>query len=140
MCALRIYGIRHHGPGSARAILDALILNPPKALVVEMPADLQAALYQIGAEDLQPPVALTAYDPKSVSTALYYPLARFSPEWVAMRWAADNEATIHAMDLPSSLMIALSQNEKQKLDLKPNTKKYRRSAELGMRLLCSRTC
>jgi len=123
---LGIYGIRHHGPGSARAVLDALILNPPKALVVEMPADLQTALYQIGAENLQPPVALTAYDPKSVSTALYYPLARFSPEWVAMRWAADNEVTIHAMDLPSSLMIALSQNEKQQLDLKPNAKKYRR--------------
>jgi len=78
-------------------VLDALELNPPEALVIEMPADLQTALYQIGDENLYPPVALTAYDPKSVSTALYYPLARFSPEWVAMRWAADNEATIHAM-------------------------------------------
>ncbi|MCF8248073.1 MAG: hypothetical protein K9J46_23150, partial [Saprospiraceae bacterium] len=36
---LHLLGIRHHGPGSAKAVLSALEANPPDCLLVEAPAD-----------------------------------------------------------------------------------------------------
>ena len=106
MPQLYTYGIRHHGPGSARALLRALERDAPEVLAVEMPADLAGALEDVGDRDLRPPVAIVAYDPKDVQRALYYPLARFSPEWAAMRWAVENEVRIVAADLPAALMMA----------------------------------
>ena len=103
-----IYGIRHHGPGSARAVLAALERDQPDALAVEMPADLQSALQHLDDADLVPPISLVAYNPKDVRQALYYPLAKFSPEWVAMRWAAERGIPIHAIDLPAPMMLAVS--------------------------------
>ena len=101
-----VYGIRHHGPGSARAVLRALERDRPDAVAIEMPADLQPLLADVGDAGLVPPVALVAYNPKAVKQALYYPLARFSPEWVAMRWAAERDVPLHAIDLPGPLMLA----------------------------------
>lgn len=106
MAEFNVYGIRHHGPGSARALAEALDANPPDVLCVEMPADFAPAVAEVGNEALVPPVALVAYDPKSVSRALYYPLARFSPEWVAMRWAAARDVAVVPVDLPAPLMMA----------------------------------
>ena len=112
MAELLTYGIRHHGPGSARALLRALERDRPEVLAVEMPADLAPALEHIGHADLRPPVAIVAYDPKDVQRALYYPLAGFSPEWVAMRWAASRGVPIVPADLPATLMMAGAQEQK----------------------------
>lgn len=38
---LHLLGIRHHGPGSAKAVLSALKANPPDCLLVEAPADAE---------------------------------------------------------------------------------------------------
>jgi len=101
-----VYGIRHHGPGSARAVHNALVRDQPDLLAIEMPTDFQAMLNRVGDPGLEPPVALVAYNPKDVREALYYPLASFSPEWVAMRWASENGVPIVAIDLPGPLMLA----------------------------------
>ena len=103
-----VYGIRHHGPGSARAVAEALGEAPPDVLCVEMPAGFAAAVERVGADGLEPPVALVAYDPRAVAEALYYPLARFSPEWVAMRWAAERGVPVVPIDLPAPLLAALA--------------------------------
>ena len=112
-----IYGIRHHGPGSARALEEALDRDEPDALAIEMPADLAPALAHVDDAGLVPPVALVAYDPKHVEQALYYPLARFSPEWVALQWAATRGVPIHPIDLPARLMLALAGRRAGRIDL-----------------------
>ena len=101
-----MYGIRHHGPGSARALARALEAQPPDALAIELPADLQAGLSLVGAPGLVPPVALVAFEPQHVERALYYPLARFSPEWIALTFCAARGIPVFAMDLPATLLIA----------------------------------
>ena len=116
MATTAVLGIRHHGPGSARAALEALERNPPAALAVEMPADLAPLLAHVGHTQLAPPVALTAYDPKDVRRALYYPLARFSPEWVAMRWAAARGVPVVPIDLPAGLTLSLTERDRARLD------------------------
>ena len=121
MARLRTYGIRHHGPGSARAVLRALERDPPDALAVEMPSDFASSLDCRCRPSLRAPVALVAYAPVDVQQALYYPLASFSPEWVAMRWAAERGIPIVPVDLPAGLMIAMSgdQTRKHRLRVDP---------------------
>jgi hypothetical protein len=103
--ATRIYGIRHHGPGSARSLLQALEAQQPDCLLVEHPADTDTALQQIATPGLTPPVALLVYDPKAFHRAFYYPFARFSPEWQAMQWAAARGIPVLPMDLPAGMQF-----------------------------------
>ena len=40
----QLLGIRHHGPGSAKAVLKALEAHPPDCLLIEAPADAASVL------------------------------------------------------------------------------------------------
>ena len=84
---LHLLGVRHHGPGSARSVLRALDEIEPEAVLIELPADCAAVLRGSPTIGLQPPVALLGYLPSDVSRAAFWPLADFSPEWQAARWA-----------------------------------------------------
>ena len=58
MTTVHLFGIRHHGPGSARSVRRALDAVQPTAVLVELPADVQPALAWMGRPGLVPPVAL----------------------------------------------------------------------------------
>lgn len=103
---VRVFGIRHHGPGSARALERALHAVPPDLLLVELPGDVQPLLRWIGRDDLVPPVALLGYLPSDPSTAVFLPFAAFSPEWVALRWALSAGVEVQAIDLPLRHVLA----------------------------------
>lgn len=104
---LHLFGIRHHGPGSARSVLRALDAANPDIVLVELPADVQSALRWIGDDDLVPPVALLCWVAAAPERAAFAPLARFSPEWQAVRWALDRGVEVRAIDLPLSIAFAL---------------------------------
>jgi hypothetical protein len=36
----QVFGIRHHGPGSARSLAAAFAAEPPDALVIEAPEEI----------------------------------------------------------------------------------------------------
>ena len=59
--AVEVYGIRHHGPGSARSLLAALEAFDPDIVLIEGPADADPVLHWAGAAGTKPPVALLAY-------------------------------------------------------------------------------
>ena len=104
----RIYGIRHHGPGSARSLLEALQEQQPDCILLEHPADTGPALQQVATPGLVPPVALLVFDPKVFSRASYYPFTRFSPEWQAMQFAAERNIPVMPMDLPAGIQFLLA--------------------------------
>ncbi len=123
---LQFFGIRHHGPGSARAVLKALEANPPDCLLIEIPADAESLLSEMGGAEtensgqnekaesqLNPPVAMLLYDPKDLSRASYLPFASFSPEWAAMQFAIMRQIPLRCMDLPMELNFALDAQEKE---------------------------
>ena len=85
---VRVLGVRHHGPGSARALAAALEDYRPDCVLVEGPADADDLLTWVGAPGMEPPVALLAWKADEPSVASFWPLAFFSPEWQALRWAA----------------------------------------------------
>ena len=103
---VRLLGIRHHGPGSARSVVRALDALEPTAVLVELPADCEAALTWVGNEHLVPPVALLGYVVDHPQRAAFLPFAEFSPEWQAFSWAHQRGVMVRAMDLPMQQSLA----------------------------------
>ncbi|MEV4757360.1 DUF5682 family protein [Micromonospora sp. NPDC049559] len=101
----RVYGIRHHGPGSARAVLRALAEQPPDVLLVEGPPEADELLRWIGDARLVPPVALLGYATDDPRQAGYWPFAAFSPEWQAIRWATGHGVPVRFFDLPYAYRV-----------------------------------
>ncbi|MFK7741838.1 MAG: DUF5682 family protein [Planctomycetota bacterium] len=99
------FGIRHHGPGSARSLLAALEELDPAAVLVEAPIDVQEALPFANASGMEPPVALLVHDKKDPSRALFHPFAEYSPEWQAMRWALRKQRPLWAIDLAAGVEL-----------------------------------
>src|SRR3982751_4867019 len=99
-----LFGIRHHGPGSARRLVDALEALRPAAVLIEGPADVSdllpmladpamvppggpaaasARLPMLADPARAPPVALLAYAADDPSRAIFWPFAVYSPEYQA---------------------------------------------------------
>src|SRR4051812_41942782 len=98
--AVHIFGIRHHGPGSARSVKRALEELRPDCVLVEGPPEADGLLPLLVHEEMRPPVALLIYAADSPSRAVYYPFAAFSPEWQAIRHALASKVPVRFMDLP----------------------------------------
>ncbi|QQS24322.1 MAG: hypothetical protein IPM43_13055 [Actinomycetota bacterium] len=107
MARRHVFGIRHHGPGSARSVQRALDSTRPDVVLIELPADAASALALVARDDLVPPVALLAHVVDHPEQAAFWPLASFSPEWVAARWAHANGVAVRAIDLPAAATLAL---------------------------------
>ena len=103
----KIFGIRHHGPGSAQRLLRALEQWQPDVVLIELPEDCESALKWISHEDLQPPAALLLYNPQQLQQASFLPFAVFSPEWQALHYAQSQGIPVQAMDLPMAHTFAL---------------------------------
>lgn len=96
----RLYGIRHHGPGSARAVVQELDRQRPTVLLVEGPPEADGLVRWVADPGLEPPVALLGYAPDDPHRSAFWPFAVFSPEWQAIRWAVRNDVPVRFFDLP----------------------------------------
>lgn len=101
-----ILGIRHHGPGSARRLLEALEELKPEAVLIEGPSDATPILPMLADPGMVTPVALLAYAEGDASRASFYPFATYSPEYQATLWAVRNGRDVRFIDLPSSDTLA----------------------------------
>jgi tRNA(Leu) C34 or U34 (ribose-2'-O)-methylase TrmL len=103
-----VLGIRHHGPGSARSVLAELQRLQPDILLVEGPADASGLIELVADPGMRPPVALLVYAPDEPRVATFYPLAEFSPEWVALRWALVHGIPARFIDLAAGAQFAVA--------------------------------
>ncbi|HEV8653789.1 MAG TPA: DUF5682 family protein [Actinomycetes bacterium] len=110
---VRVFGIRHHGPGSARSLRRALDEWRPDAVLVEGPPEADAVLPLAAHPGLRPPVALLVYRRDEPSRAVFYPFAVFSPEWQALRWALAAGAAARFIDLPQANQLAVDPGANQ---------------------------
>ncbi|MFH8347889.1 DUF5682 family protein [Streptomyces sp. NPDC018045] len=101
-----LLGVRHHGPGSARAVRAVLERHEPRALLIEGPPEADALVALAADEAMRPPVALLAHVPAEPGRAAFWPLAEFSPEWVAIRWALAHDVPVRFIDLPAAHSLA----------------------------------
>ncbi len=102
---VRVLGIRHHGPGSARAVAAALAAHDPDVVLIEGPPEGDALVSWVG-RGLKPPVALLSYVVGNPTRAAYWPFAVFSPEWQALAWAVEHRREVRFMDLPAAVTLA----------------------------------
>ena len=103
---LHLFGIRHHGPGSARALLNSLHELKPDAILVEGPPDANEILHWLDHEAMEPPIALLVYRPDKPEKATSFPFAEFSPEFRALRYGVQNKIVTRFFDLPQTHMLA----------------------------------
>lgn len=104
---VHLFGIRHHGPGCARSLLQALTRLQPDCLLVEGPPEGESVLALMLEADMEPPVALLIYAPEEPAKAAFYPFAEFSPEWQALRFGLAQGLPIRFIDLPQGIQLAL---------------------------------
>jgi Family of unknown function (DUF5682) len=108
-----IFGVRHLSPMGAwqlRAFLDRI---QPQAVLIEGLSDASGLLADLVSKETCPPVAVLAYTAELPARSLVYPMARYSPEYQAARWAAQHKAVCRFIDLPSDVFLALGELEDQ---------------------------
>lgn len=114
MTDVHVLGVRHHGPGSARTVAAALDQLRPDVLLIEGAPELDAVAALAASPGMVPPVAGLVYAPSEPRRAAFYPMAVFSPEWVALRWALDSGAQVRFADLPATVTLAGDGNEDER--------------------------
>lgn len=127
--AIHLLGIRHHGPGSCRNVLNYLQELQPDLILVEGPPEAEALLHCVTSPQMEPPVALLAYQPDAPQNAVFYPFAEYSPEWQAIRYALENGVPFQFFDLPLVHSMALKQAAKQQEEETTRTEEVKESAE-----------
>ncbi|GAA2783577.1 hypothetical protein GCM10010521_72650 [Streptomyces rameus] len=103
-----LLGVRHHGPGSARAVRAALEAARPAVVLIEGPPEADALIPLAADPGLRPPVALLAHAVDEPGRSAFWPFAEFSPEWVAIRWALEQGVPARFIDLPATHTLAWS--------------------------------
>ncbi|MEU3994286.1 DUF5682 family protein [Streptomyces fungicidicus] len=101
-----LLGVRHHGPGSARAVRAALEEARPGVVLIEGPPEADPLVALAAEEGMRPPVALLAHAVDEPGRSAFWPLAEFSPEWVAIRWALEHGVPARFIDLPATHTLA----------------------------------
>ena len=107
MSSTAVYGIRHHGPGSARSVRAALAGQRPNVVLIEGPPEADNLVALAADPDMRPPVALLSYVPGEPRQAAFWPFAVFSPEWQAITYALDAGIPVRFCDLPAAHQLAL---------------------------------
>ena len=117
---IHVFGIRHHGPGSARSLERALERVAPDIVLIEGPPEADGLIAFAADEAMRPPVALLVYRPDAPRRAVYYPFAEFSPEWLAMRFAVQRGIPARFIDLPQAHQLIDEPDAPEQANAEPN--------------------
>ena len=110
-------GIRHHGPGTSKALQSWLTQLKPDIILLECPSDAKNALDLLELAEIKPPLALAIYPEVAVHETILLPFANFSPEWIAISHAKENDIDLIPIDLPS---FAWNRDEFKKMQCNSN--------------------
>ncbi len=100
------FGIRHLSPACAYYVTEFLDSVRPQTVLIEGPSDLNGLIAPLCGIDAALPAAILAYTEKAPVRTVLWPFAEFSPEYRAMKWAIENGAEVKFCDLPSSCLLA----------------------------------
>src|SRR5688572_21335830 len=110
---LHVFGIRHHGRGCARSVVNALEQLRPDIILIEGPPDAEPVLALLADSAMQPPIALLLYDKADLSRTAYYPFAMFSPEYQAIHYALHHSLPVRLIDLPQRYGLARNTGQEE---------------------------
>lgn len=105
-----LFGVRHHSPACARALIEAAREWRPEAVAVELPADLQPLVQWLGHPETVAPVAVAVAGAEGTG---FYPFADFSPELAILRWARRHDIPVHCLDLPVGVGVDIARGPEE---------------------------
>lgn len=97
---LSVFPVRHHSPVAARLLVERLRTRPPKAVLIEGPADATAFISILSDPSNEPPLALLSFRAGESKVSYLHPLATFSPEYQAMVESRRLEIPVSFCDVP----------------------------------------
>jgi Family of unknown function (DUF5682) len=107
------FGVRHFSPAGALHLRRFLDEVQPAVVLIEGPADATLQLKHLVHEKTRPPVAVLAFTRTRPVRTIVYPLAAYSPEWVALRWALEHHRSVRFVDLPAAVFLELHRREEE---------------------------
>lgn len=116
---VQLFGVRHLSPSAAFHVRKALDEAQPQLVLVEGPSDLNDQMQWLCDPRTEYPVAILAYTKTPPVQTILYPLAIYSPEVQAILWANEHHVPCRFMDLPSSVFLAMQEQEMEPQEEKP---------------------
>jgi hypothetical protein len=113
---IHVFGVRHLSPTGAWHLCRFLDRVQPKAVLIEGLADADELIPHFTRKGTKPPIAILAYTDAMPVRTLVYPLAGYSPEYRALKWAHENEVQVEFIDLPSDIFLGLQDLEVERLE------------------------
>lgn len=102
---LSVLGIRHHGAGSAKHVLQSLKELKPDLILVEGAPEIAPLLQFAANPEMKLPLAIMVYNSENSKQFTFYPFTHYSPEWIAAKFATENNIALRTMDLPAAYLI-----------------------------------
>jgi hypothetical protein len=103
----RVFGVRHLSPAAAHHLHAVFDEVRPTAVLVEGPGDATDHVRHLVHKDTRPPLAVLAYTRERPVRSILYPLAEYSPEWVALTRGVRAKADVRFIDLPAAVFLRL---------------------------------
>jgi hypothetical protein len=126
-----VFGVRHLSPSGAWHLRRFLEKVRPKVVLIEGLHDAVALIPDITRQATKPPIAILAYTDSQPVRTLVYPVARYSPEYQALKWADEHDVPAEFIDLPSDIFLGLQDAEAERMERQ--RKKAAEDAEAGAR-------
>lgn len=111
------FPVRHLSPSASWHLIKYLDKVNPDIVLIEGPSDANSELDNIASSQVKPPIAILGYTKELPIKTILYPLAEYSPEYQAIKWAKYNKKEVRFIDLPTSTFLAL---EAKNLDTESN--------------------
>lgn len=106
-----LFGIRHHGPGSAASLLAALEELDPALVLIEGAPEAEVLVPYAALPGMKPPLAILHYQADNPANALFAPFAEYSPEWQALRWSLARRRPVRFIDWPAACALAVADQQ-----------------------------
>ena len=110
--SISYFGVRHHSPGCARNLKLALEHLRPDIILIEGPPEANDRLNEVITEGMKPPIALLVSPQASGYQRSTFPFAEYSPEWIALRYAAQRSVDVKMIDAPMGVQHIKRQDSK----------------------------
>lgn len=101
------FPVRHHSPRASAALVQFLDRVKPDRVLVEGPRDATKLISYLFDADTVPPVAILGYRTDGPAQSVLYPMATYSPEYVALAWANQHGVPSEFIDITASESLAI---------------------------------
>lgn len=106
---LRLVPVRHHSPACAWQLRTLIRRDRPQRVLIEGPVEASGLVRFLGMSGTRPPLALYTCLPAAGSGTrarrAFYPMAEFSPEFVAVREGLRCGAEVRFIDRPAAALL-----------------------------------